>query len=296
MKHFLQPPFGLTAGREQRLVSYLQDEDFASAITLLRDSVSAQTDSPQLLVLLAYARFEDALNLASVELAEASREALQLLHRAMQLGARHEDVAPLLGRVEDTLDSASRHEEALRQQWAQQSPDALSLESLEQLVELFERSDVAQAKAVQLLLVKRLEASPLFDVALARLALLEFQCNGFGAAKAALEKALQLDWTVSERARNRLTLEEVETVLLEHATGDEFNAVWALSSERGRALDFEFPRAWPHQERLFARCVALGDNVKARALADRIEDERSELSERLSEAFRRVRLRAVSSV
>ena len=104
---------------------------------------------------------------------------------------------------------------------------------------------------------------------------------------------LTKDWSKRPLSDERLALEAAETALLEHASGSEFLALWHLAEARGTALAFPFPSAWPHQERLFARCLSLHDITRARALAQRMEAERPELPEALAERFRAVRLEQV---
>src|SRR3990167_5197468 len=146
MPHFLDPPFDLPGGRDQRLVKHLEDDDRAAATILLRDVVTPTTTQWKWLVLLAYVRFRDAADVMPDELVEASREAVQLLHRAMEHGAPHDDVAPFLEAVEASLDQLSRGEEALL---ARLGPGDdvknLSDEELENVCFVLERSNPARA-------------------------------------------------------------------------------------------------------------------------------------------------------
>lgn len=289
--HFLAPPFGLPGARDERLVGYLADDDWASAITLLRDVVTAQTREWRWLVLLAYCRFRDASEVVPDELTDAAREALALLDRAAEAGAPHDGVAPFREAVEEALDQLSRGEEALLAKLGPgDDAGALSTEELENAAALLQRHQPARAARLYEALAARQGDAPLAGVARARAALCRAQAGDLDGARPGLEAALTLDWSKAPLNAERLTLEAVETALLEQASGDDFVAQWRLAEARGQALAFPFPAAWPHQERLFARCVALRDLPRARALAQRIEAERAELPAALAERFQVVRL------
>lgn len=288
MHHFLAPPFDLPGGRDQRLVKYLEDDDWASAITLLRDVVTPRTTEWKWLVLLAYVRFRDAADVMQDELVDAAREALQLLDRAMDHGAPHEQISPFKEAVERALDELSRSEEQLLAKLGpQDDPQALTNDELENVCFLLERSNPARAAKLFGELAKR--GGPTAVAAEARAALAAAR-GDFERAKPALEAVLKKDWARGPLRNERLALEAVETTLLEHASGEEFKRLWALAEERGTALQFQFPSAWPHQERLFNRCVVLNELPRARALARRIEEEREELSDDLLQRLRSVRL------
>jgi hypothetical protein len=287
--HFLAPPFDLPGGRDDRLVKYLEDDDWAPAITLLRDVVSPQTTAWKWLVLLAYVRFRDAADVMQDELVEASREALQLLSRAMEQGAPHDQIAPFMEAVERALDELSRHEEALLAKLGPgDDPQALTHDELENVAFLVERSNPVRAAKLFTALAKR--DGPTAVASEARAALAIARSGAFEHAKPALEEVLKKDWTKGPLKNERLALEAVETTLLEHATGEDFKSLWNLAEGRGTALNFPFPSVWPHQERLFDRCVVLNDLPRARALAKRIEEEREELSDDLLQKLRSVRL------
>lgn len=294
MSHFLSPPFGLPGDRDARLLGYLADDDWVSAMTLLRDVVTSETTAWRWLVLLAYCRFRDASDVVPDELVDACREALGLLERALQHGAPLDDVAPLQEAVEAALDQLSRGEEALLARLGPgDDASALSVEELEHAAFLVQRGQPARASALFTALAARLGEAPLAAVAKARSALALAEAGRFEAAKPGLDEALARDWSKPPLNAERLTLEAVETTLLEHAAGEDFGAQWQLAEARGEALAFPFPSAWPHQERLFARCVALRDFPRARALAQRMEAERPELPRALAERFRAVRLEQV---
>src|SRR3990167_2298581 len=272
-QHFLSPPFGLPEGRDARLVKHLEDDDWASAITLLRDVVTADTTLWKWLVLLAYARFRDAADVMPDELVDASREAIQLLHRAMEHGAPHDEVAPFLEAVERTLDQLSRGEEALLARLGPgDDASGLSDEELETVCFLVDRSNPARAARLFTALAGR--QGPLAVAARARAALALARTGAFEAARPELEEVLTQDWSQRPLSDERLALEAAETTLLEHAIGQEFVALWLLAEARGKALSFPFPSAWPHQERLFSKCLSLRDVTRARALAQRMEEER----------------------
>ena len=292
MAHFLAPPFDLPAGRDDRLVKHLEDDDWASAITLLRDVVKPETNNWRWLVLLAYVRFRDAADVLPDELVDASREAVTLLHRAMEHGAPHDQVAPFLEAVERTLDQLSRGEEALLAKLGPgDDATALSDEELESVCFLVERANPVRAAKLFSALAAR--QGPLATAARARGALALARSGAFEAAKPELEAVLTQDWSKRPLSDERLALEAAETTLLEHASGAEFVALWHLAEARGTALAFPFPSAWPHQERLFAKCLSLRDISRARALAQRMEDERTELPEALAQKLRAVRLEQV---
>lgn len=292
MPHFLAPPFDLPGTRDQRLVKHLEDDDWAAATTLLRDVVKPDTTAWKWLVLLAYVRFRDAADILPDELVDASREAVQLLHRAMEHGAPHDEVAPFLEAVERTLDQLSRGEEALLAKLGPgDDATALSDEELENICFLVDRHNPARAAKLFAALAGR--KGPLAIAAEARGALAQVRAGKFDEAKPALETVLTKDWSKRPLSDERLALEDVETTLLEHATGAEFIALWHLAEARGTALAFPFPSAWPHQERLFNKCLSERDFNRARALAQRMESERPELPEALAERFRAVRLQQV---
>ncbi|MFT3712482.1 MAG: hypothetical protein QM817_32955 [Archangium sp.] len=290
-QHFLAPPFHLPDGRDARLVRHLQDDDWAAATTMLRDVVTSATTEWKWLVLLAYVRFRDASDVLPDELTDASREALGLLERAMMNGAPLEEVAPFREAVERTLDQLSRGEEALLARLGRDDDaSAMTDDELESVSVLLARSQPARAAKLFDVLAERQKDSPVRHVSSARAALARVAAGRFDEAKAALDDALTHDWSTRPLADDRLTLEAVETTLLEHASGAEFIALWHLATERGAALAFPFPSVWPHQERLFQRCLTLRDFAKARALATRIESERTEIPRALSERLKAIHI------
>lgn len=286
----LAPPWALPGDADARLLGYLRDEDWASAQTLLRDAAASPEPKPVWLVLLAYARFRDATEVMVDELPEACRECLALLDRAGELGAPMDGVAPLRDAVERALDEVSREELRLTSQLGENDDAArLSDEDLEACA--FILSSAAPARAAGLFSQLAARASgPKAVVARARGALCLAQAGRRDEAQPLLEAAFAQDWTQPGLSAERLVLESVETALLESADGDDFTALWRLAEARGQALRFPFPSAWPNQEKLLARCLALGDGPKARAVAQRIEDGRHELSRALTDAISRARM------
>ncbi|MEW6430174.1 MAG: hypothetical protein AB1730_01590 [Myxococcota bacterium] len=285
----LAPPWALPGEADARLLGYLRDEDWASAQTLLRDAVAAPEVKPVWLVLLAYARFRDATEVMVDELPGACRECLALLDRAGELGAPMDGVGPLRDAVERALDEVSREELRLTSQLGDNDDAArLSDDDLEACA--FILSGAAPARAAGLFSQLAARASgPKAVVARARGALCLVQAGRRDEAQPLLEAAFAQDWTQPGLSAERLVLESVETALLESAEGDDFTALWRLAEERGQALRFPFPSAWPNQEKLLARCLALGDGPRARAVARRIEDGRHELSRALTDAISRAR-------
>lgn len=285
-QRLLSPPWGLPGEGDARLLGYLKDEDWASAQTLLRDALPAHSEAPAAwLALLAYARFRDATEVMVDELAEACRECLQLLERAAALGAPVEGVAPLREAAERALDEVSREEVRLSGQLgAGDDAAALSEEDLEACAFLFWRQAPGRAARLFSQLAARRQG-PGAVVARARGALCLVEAGRREEAQPLLEASFAHDWTQPGLSVERLVLESVETALLEGAAGDDFRALWRLAEERGAALRFPFPSAWPNQEKLLSRCLSLGESVKARAVAQRIEDGRHELSRALAEAI-----------
>jgi len=268
MAHFLAPPYGLPDALDSRLYAYLQDDDWASASTLLRDAVAPKNVNWKWLVLLAYVRFRDASEVLVDELTPAAREALGLLDRAMEQGAQLGEIAPLQDAVEAALDQLTREEEALSGQW-ERAPETLTADELERLAFIYRRDAPAKAASVfDALYAKR--PSPGVK-ALSVLSL--------GANAGELEALLSENWEKPER----LVLEEVETALLEKVSGAEFEIHWRWATEKGKALDFEFPTAWPNQERVFLRLWSLGEHRRAQVLGDRMKEERLELPAMLRE-------------
>jgi len=268
MAHFLAPPYGLPGALDTRLYGYLQDDDWASASTLLRDVVTPETTTWKWLVLLAYVRFRDASDVLVDELTPAAREALALLDRAMEQGAPLSEVAPLKEAVETALDQLTREEDALSSQW-NIAPESLTADELERLAFIYRRDVPAKAAALfEALYAKRPSPGVKAMAVLSR-----------GGGVAELEPLLSENWQKAER----LVLEEVEVALLEKASGAEFEIQWRWANEKGKALDFEFPMAWPNQERVFLRLWALGEFRRAHALGERMKEERLELPAALRE-------------
>jgi hypothetical protein len=278
----LAPPWGLPGEGDARLLGYLRDDDWAAAETLLRARLDEPSPRPVWLVLLAYARFRDASEVMVDELPQACRECLAWLDRAAESGAPMDSVAPLRDAVERALDDVSREELRLTSRLGpEDDATALPVEDLEAAA--FALAHAAPARAARLFaqLAQRTEG-PRSVVARARSALCLVEAGRRDEAQPLLADAFAQDWTQPGLASERLVLESVATALLEAASGDDFVALWRLAEARGQALRFPFPSAWPNQERLLRRCLAVGDGPKARALAERIEDERPEVSPALA--------------
>lgn len=293
MNGYLEAPWGLAEGRDELLQGFVEEEDWASVVTMLRDEVLPTTASWKQLTLLAHARFSDAATVMVDELGAASREALGLLEQAAERGAPIEQTEALRDQVETALDRVTRVEEKLRAK-LQQGLDGLSNDELENLAFVLDRDEPAQAVPLFRALAAR-EQGPLRHAFEARAALALVHAGQFDAAKPGLEAALEHDWTQRPLSTERLTLEAVETELLMHAPRAEFEAQWVVAAERGKALDFPFPSAWPHQDRLLERALTVGDTARARHLAQRIDAERPVLPRRLREAFAGLRKLAVPS-
>lgn len=291
----LAPPWGLPGEADARLLSYLRDDDWASALTVLRDVVAAPSPKPTWLVLLAYVRFRDATEVMVDEVPDACREALSLLDRAAEAGASMDAVAPLRAAVERALDEVSREEVRLTSRLGE-NDDAggLSDDELEACAFALWRQAPARAAGLFSQLAARSEGAKAV-VARARGALCLVEAGRRDEAQALLEAAFSQDWTQPGLKGERLVLESVETALLEGATGQDFDVLWRLAEARGQALDFPFPSAWPNQDKLLHRCLAVGDGPKARAVAERIEDGRHELSAALSVAISQARRLGLAS-
>jgi hypothetical protein len=290
-EHVLALPFGLPGGVDARLARHLADEDWAAALTLLRDVVDATCTNPKWLLLLAYARFRDVSEVMVEELGDGSREALSLLHRAMAQGAPHEAVAPLLEAVEGALDEATREELRLAALLpAGGDASGVDPEAVEAYAFLLWRSEPARAAALFEAHAVAVPGGALVSRAQAALCLAE-AWPVTSEVKVALERALAGDWT--PHRRDRTVLEAVATQLLLLATGVEFEVLWRTAEKKSAAFDLPFPSVWPNQERLLARCLELGEHQRAKALAARIEGTRVEVSRSLEELLRRTRVDVV---
>ena len=289
MSTYLQGPWGVE-GRDELLANRIEDEDWASIVIILRDDVRPETMDWKRLALFAHALFHDAAMVMTDELPDACREALGLLELAMDRGAPLEAIEALREQVEDTLDAISRADEKLRAKLGPgDDPAALSNDELENLAHLLDRSEPLRAVKLFEALAERHADSPLRHAFDARAALSMLHAGEEKRALPDLEEAMTFDWTRKPLDTERLTLEAVETELLLRAPRAEWDALWTLATERGRVLDFPFPSAWPHQDKLFERAAELGDLPRARQLARRIEEEREVLPQRLQKAFTRLR-------
>ncbi len=79
------------------------------------------------------------------------------------------------------------------------------------------------------------------------------------------------------------------TALLVHSTGAEREALWQLGTALGVKVKLPFPSIWPNQEALLRHCIEQKDWVRARFLADRIEETRDVLPKALTALIARTR-------
>ncbi len=84
-EHLLAGPWGLPGNLDAELARALEQEDYGTALALLRDALP-EYPSPRLRVLLAFVRFQDALEVMVTELMPACQEALALLEQATEAG------------------------------------------------------------------------------------------------------------------------------------------------------------------------------------------------------------------
>lgn len=282
-EHALALPFGFPDDVDARVARHLADDDWASALTLLRDHVTLAATNPRWLLLLAYARFRDASEVMVDELADGAREALTLIDRAMELGIAYDVVAPLRDAVEAALDQVSREELALTERCAAGADlSTLDLETLEAAAFLFWRTD--RLRAAQLFVTCAQRAPAGARVYLARAALCRAELGMTPEVHQELELAFAADWSTFRN--DRVVLESVATQLLLRERGASFDALWAVAEARAKSVDLPFPSVWPNQERLLAHCVEHGLR-QGRVLAERIGATRPEVSKALDALMRR---------
>ncbi len=281
-EHLFALPFGLPEDRDARLVRYLRDEEWGPALVLLRDVVTAETTNPKWLLLLAFVRFHDATDIMVEELAEATREALGLIDRALEHGASLDDVAPFREAVERVLDEVSREELKVLDELERTPLADASAELLESAAFLWWKKDPQRGAALFDALAARSEAGVAL-VARTRAASCLADARA-PSAKERLAEVIHADWR--GLSRDRSVLEAAETALLELLTGSEFEVMWTLAEAKGAQVGLSFPSVWPNQERLLTRCLALGETLRARAIALQI-DQRDEVSSTLkTEVFK----------
>ncbi|MBX7102270.1 MAG: hypothetical protein K1X89_31425 [Myxococcaceae bacterium] len=294
--HLLAPPFGLSPGNDARLLGFLKDEDWASAMTVLRDELGAERKNGKLLVLLAHCRFRDAQETMSDHRLAACQEALGLLDQAGDAGFPYDALMPFREQVETTLAEETAHElEVLAKLPAPGQPlQSVDVETLEEAGYLLWEREPLRAAELFHEAAERVKAKS--GLRGFHLELQSGRClahgGAFERAKPVLELALSISLETEGLSTLRASLESAAAALLEHASGDEFRAVWALAAERGRALGFEFPAVWPNQEALLTRCLAVGERALARQVARTIEDGRPVLSRALEARLRSVRAEA----
>ncbi len=293
--HFLAPPFGLPGERDADLLEALRDEAWADALTLLRDVVTDATDDPRWLLLLAWARYRDAMDVMVDHRLAASQEALALIDRALACGAPLDAVAPFRREVEATLDEESRAElEVLSQLPASGDFSGVPVDVLLDAGHRLWDAEPARAAQAFDAAARALAASP-DDALVARISagLCHDAAGEYAKSQLLLEAALTADWTKSRLRPERHLAEAAVTALLKRAHGPDFAALWELGLSLGRAHGLPFPSVWPNQEALLDACVARRDWPRARALAQRIEDGRAHLSRTLAGKLQRVRLEQV---
>jgi hypothetical protein len=210
------------------------------------------------------------------ELPEACREALVLLDQALALGVPQAAVIPLREAVEQALDEVSREELRLSALAAEGGPGALSFEELEALAFFTWKADPARAATYFEALAGSTSGREAL-VARARAALCLVEAGRPDDAQAGLELTAAADWSAPGLEAEGAVLEAVSTALVLRAAPADFAVSFSAAEARGRRVGLPFPSVWPHQERLLARCLELGDLARARALATLVE-ERQELS------------------
>ncbi|MDY7227695.1 hypothetical protein [Hyalangium rubrum] len=282
-EHLLAGPWGLPGNLDAELARALEQEDYGTALALLRDALPASPE-PRLLVLLAFVRFQDAQEVMVTELLPACQEALGLLERAAEAGLPWDVVAPLREEVERVLAEETAHElkaERMTPELARSAP-------LEQVLEAASRLRAANpARAAELFLVAASrdtpERAPIHRTD-AGIAL--HQAGRFEEARPLLEAALGLDWASSALWPERLHVDWAATLLLEqaHAAGNTaaFESLWDRALILSRQLQHPFPSNWLNQERLLALLIDRGDGARAAHVATRIEASRDYLPRALA--------------
>ena len=288
-EHLLSLPFGLPGGRDERLVEYLKEDDWGSALTLLRDVVTPETQNPKWLLLLAYVRFRDAAEIMVDELGAASREALGLIDRAMALGSSYEAVAPLREAVEEALDEVSREEVRVLGVIEGTPLEQVGEDDLEAAAVLLWKSDPKRASGLFEALAGRVEG-PRGMIAKTHALVSLAEAGATEGLKGRLEAVTGANWNQPGLTDAASVLESAEAALLMLVRGQEFEVAWTLAEQRGKELEFPFPSVWPNQDKLLARCLELGDLKHARALAATIEDARPERSKAISELMAQARM------
>jgi hypothetical protein len=282
-EHLLAGPWGLPGTLDTELAEALEQEDYATALALLRDALPPQP-APRLLVLLAFVRFQDAMEVMVTELMAACQEALGLIHRATEAGLPLDTVTPLREEVERVLAEETVRELSAERMTAERAEAA----SLEDLLEAAARLRATQpARAAELFLVAARRDDPQrAPIHRADAGIALHQAGRTAEARPLLEAALALDWRAPALWQDSLHADWAATLLLEqaHAARDEkaFESFWAQALAQGRQLRRPFPANWLNQERLLTLMLARADGLRAAQVASRIEASRKYLPRALA--------------
>lgn len=282
-EHLLAGPWGLPGTLDAELARALEQEDYGTALALLRDSLPPEP-SPRLLVLLAFVRFQDAHEVMVTELMPACQEALALLDKATEAGLPVDAVAPLREEVERVL-----AEETVSELSAERmTPERAEAAPLEEVLEAASRLRANHpARAAELFLVASRRDDPeRAPIHRADAGIALHQAGRTTEARPLLEAALAQDWRTPALWQDSLHVDWAGTLLLEqaHAARDEqaFESFWAQALAQGRQLHRPFPANWLNQERLLALLLARGDGPRAAQVATRIEASRQYLPRALA--------------
>ncbi|HYI02041.1 hypothetical protein [Hyalangium sp.] len=274
-EHLLAGPWGLPGGLDAELARALEQEDYGTALALLRDVLPAEPD-PRLRVLLAFVRFQDALEVMVTELMPASQEALGLLEQAAEAGLPLDALTPLREEIEHVLAEETARELAAERLTAEHAESA----PLEEVLEAASRlRPTHPARAAELFQVAARRDTPeRAPIHRADAGIALHQAGRTAEAHPLLEATLALDWRTPVLSPESLHVDWAGTLLLEqaHATRDDaaFDAVWAQALAQGRQLQRPFPTNWLNQERLLSLLLARGEGARAAQVATRIEASR----------------------
>lgn len=274
-EHLLAGPWGLPGDLDAELARALEQEDYGTALALLRDALP-ENPSPRLRVLLAFVRFQDALEVMVTELMPACQEALGLLEQAAEAGMPLSSVAPLREEIERVLADETVRElaaERMTSERAESAPLEVVLEAASRL------RPSAPARAAELFLVaSRRDVPERAAIHRADAGIALHQAGRTTEARPLLEATLALDWSSPTLYAESLHLDWAATLLLEqaHAAQDTtaFEATWARALAQGRQLQRPFPANWLNQERLLTLLLQRQDGARAAHVATRIEASR----------------------
>jgi tetratricopeptide (TPR) repeat protein len=282
-EHLLAGPWGLPGSFDAELAQALEQEDYGTALALLRDALP-ESPEPRLLVLLAFVRFQDALEVMASELVPASQEALKLIERAVEAGLPWDAVAALREEVERVL----AEETVLELKAEGMTPERAEAAPLEQVLEAAMRLRGSQpARAAELFLVASRRDTPgRAPVHRTDAGIALHEAGRTTEARPLLGAALSLDWATAELWQDSVHVDWAATLLLEqaHAAKDPaaFEALWARALSLGRQLQRPFPANWLNQERLLTLLLERGDGARASHVATRIEASRAYLPRKLA--------------